>query len=208
MPMCALSHLSSDSPALIEADLHSMLRDWTICKQALVMAHALWRSAKASCGSVILPVCDRQQAEKWHPCRVCEPLKVMHSSEIDYGVFSTACNACAGSLPGERQVHARHNPEGLPPEFRATTKQSNVSETYDMMTRPDLDKHVFMRVLEDRGAVELDADGWACPHSQVLYYRSCIKGCMCILENCGVVELLAGARCMLKGPQEASHCMM
>jgi hypothetical protein len=63
----------------------------------------------------------------------------------------------------------------FPPEFRATTKQSNVSETYDIMTRPDLDKHVFMRVLEDRGAVELDADGWACPHSQVLYYRSCIK---------------------------------
>ena len=63
----------------------------------------------------------------------------------------------------------------FPPEFRATTKQSNVSETYDMMTRPDLDKHVFMRVLEDRGAVELDADGWACPHSQVLYYRSCNK---------------------------------
>ena len=67
----------------------------------------------------------------------------------------------------------------FPPEFRATTKQSNVSETYDMMTRPDLDKHVFMRVLEDRGAVELDADGWACPHShsqsQVLYYRKCNK---------------------------------
>ncbi|CAL5224587.1 g7294 [Coccomyxa viridis] len=47
----------------------------------------------------------------------------------------------------------------FPPEFRATTKQSNVSETYDMMTRPDMDKYVFMRVLEDRGAVELDADG-------------------------------------------------
>lgn len=49
----------------------------------------------------------------------------------------------------------------FPPEFRATTKQSNVSETYDMMTRPDMDKYVFMRVLEDRGAVELDAEGWA-----------------------------------------------
>ncbi len=47
----------------------------------------------------------------------------------------------------------------FPPEFRATTKQSNVSETYDMMTCPDMDKHIFMRVLEDRGAVELDADG-------------------------------------------------
>ena len=49
----------------------------------------------------------------------------------------------------------------FPPEFRATTKQSNVSETYDMMTRPNMDKYVFMRVLEDRGAVELDADGYA-----------------------------------------------
>jgi len=48
----------------------------------------------------------------------------------------------------------------FPPEFRATTKQSNVSETYDMMTRPNMDKHVFMRVLEDRGDIELDADGW------------------------------------------------
>jgi len=47
----------------------------------------------------------------------------------------------------------------FPPEFRATTKQSNVSETYDMMTRPNMDKHVFMRVLEDRGDIELDADG-------------------------------------------------
>lgn len=47
----------------------------------------------------------------------------------------------------------------FPPEFRATTKQSNVSESYDMMTRPNLDKHVFLRVLEDRGAVELDAEG-------------------------------------------------
>ena len=49
--------------------------------------------------------------------------------------------------------------KAFPPEFQGATRQSNVSEGYDMMTKPDLDKHVFMRVLEDRGAVELDADG-------------------------------------------------
>ena len=51
--------------------------------------------------------------------------------------------------------------KAFPPEFQGATRQSNVSEGYDMMTRPDLDKHVFMRVLEDRGAVELDAEGCA-----------------------------------------------
>ena len=51
--------------------------------------------------------------------------------------------------------------KAFPVEFQGATRQSNVSESYDMMTRPDLDKHVFMRVLEDRGAVELDAEGCA-----------------------------------------------
>ena len=51
--------------------------------------------------------------------------------------------------------------KAFPAEFQGATRQSNVSESYDMMTRPDLDKHVFMRVLEDRGAVELDAEGCA-----------------------------------------------
>ena len=49
--------------------------------------------------------------------------------------------------------------KAFPAEFQGATRQSNVSESYDMMTRPDLDKHIFMRVLEDRGAVELDAEG-------------------------------------------------
>ena len=47
MPMCALYISHQIFPALAEAKLHSMLHGRIICKQALLMAHALWRSTKA-----------------------------------------------------------------------------------------------------------------------------------------------------------------
>lgn len=47
----------------------------------------------------------------------------------------------------------------MPEEFGSIVKQSNVSEGNDMLSAPDLDAHVFARVLEDRGAIELDPEG-------------------------------------------------
>ncbi|CAL8464662.1 g4197 [Coccomyxa elongata] len=47
----------------------------------------------------------------------------------------------------------------LPEEFNSLVRQSNVSEGHDMLSAPDLDAHVFVRVLEDRGAINLDPEG-------------------------------------------------
>jgi hypothetical protein len=49
--------------------------------------------------------------------------------------------------------------KGLPHAFKDLVKQSNTSEGHDMMTMPELDKHVFVEVLDDRGTVELDDSG-------------------------------------------------
>ncbi len=49
----------------------------------------------------------------------------------------------------------------LPEEFNSLVRQSNVSEGHDMLSAPDLDAHVFVRVLEDRGAINLDPEGCA-----------------------------------------------
>ena len=53
----------------------------------------------------------------------------------------------------------------LPEEFNSLVRQSNVSEGHDMLSAPDLDAHVFVRVLEDRGAITLDPEG--CAHSLI-----------------------------------------
>jgi hypothetical protein len=50
----------------------------------------------------------------------------------------------------------------MPPEFSSAVRQSNMSEGNDMLMVPNLDKHVFVRVLEDRGTIDLDPDG--CVH--------------------------------------------
>lgn len=47
----------------------------------------------------------------------------------------------------------------MPEEFNSLVRQSNVSEGHDMLSAPNLDAHVFVRVLEDRGAVNLDPEG-------------------------------------------------
>ena len=47
----------------------------------------------------------------------------------------------------------------LAPEFRSVTKQSDHIDEKDMIQRPDLDKHVFCRVLEDYGDLALDDSG-------------------------------------------------
>ncbi|EIE19067.1 GINS complex, Sld5 component [Coccomyxa subellipsoidea C-169] len=47
----------------------------------------------------------------------------------------------------------------LPEEFNSLVRQSNVSEGHDMLSAPNLDAHAFVRVLEDRGAVNLDPEG-------------------------------------------------
>ena len=57
--------------------------------------------------------------------------------------------------------------EGMPAEFASLVQQSNATEGHDMMSAPDLDRHVFMHVLDDRGAVELDPEGCALYRSRV-----------------------------------------
>ncbi|KAK9904920.1 hypothetical protein WJX75_005594 [Coccomyxa subellipsoidea] len=47
----------------------------------------------------------------------------------------------------------------MPEEFNSLVRQSNVSEGHDMLSAPNLEAHVFVRVLEDRGAVNLDPEG-------------------------------------------------
>ena len=48
----------------------------------------------------------------------------------------------------------------LPESFASCVQQSSASEGRDMMPTPALDTHVFLRVLEDRGTVQLDETGW------------------------------------------------
>lgn len=55
----------------------------------------------------------------------------------------------------------------MPQEFSSAVRQSNMSEGHDMLMVPNLDKHMFVRVLEDRGTMDLDPDGYAptfCPY--------------------------------------------
>lgn len=47
----------------------------------------------------------------------------------------------------------------LPDGFRDIAKQSAGSTRGDMIPEPDQDKHVFCRVLADRGYVEMNASG-------------------------------------------------
>ena len=47
----------------------------------------------------------------------------------------------------------------LPEAFRDIAKQSAGSTQGDMIPAPDQDKHVFCRVLADRGYVEMNASG-------------------------------------------------
>lgn len=59
----------------------------------------------------------------------------------------------------------------LPEAFRDIAKQSAGSIQGDMIPAPDQDKHVFCRVLADRGYVEMNASGWALPFViRNLYY--------------------------------------
>lgn len=48
----------------------------------------------------------------------------------------------------------------LPEAFRDIAKQSAGSAHGDMIPAPDQDKHVFCRVLADRGFVEMNASGY------------------------------------------------
>ncbi|KAK9819598.1 hypothetical protein WJX72_000134 [[Myrmecia] bisecta] len=47
----------------------------------------------------------------------------------------------------------------MPPGFDKLLKQSATSEGNDTIPMPDLDRHVFCHVLEDRGTVELEETG-------------------------------------------------
>lgn len=52
----------------------------------------------------------------------------------------------------------------LPEAFRDIAKQSAGSAHGDMIPAPDQDKHVFCRVLADRGFVEMNASGYVFQH--------------------------------------------
>lgn len=47
----------------------------------------------------------------------------------------------------------------MPQDFKGLLRQSSVSDANDTLARPNLDAHVFCRVLEDQGSVEVDDKG-------------------------------------------------
>ena len=58
--------------------------------------------------------------------------------------------------------HMRENVlEQLPDGFQDLTQQSETGTAKDTFPQPQLDRHIFCRVLEDRGTVDLGNDGCA-----------------------------------------------
>ena len=62
-------------------------------------------------------------------------------------------------------------------------RESSASETKDMVDEPDLNRHVFCRVLEDCGSVAVDNAGCAWPLSMSVFAvglvsRLCALGLM------------------------------
>ena len=61
-------------------------------------------------------------------------------------------------------LYGRHQKETIlnlmPEGFKDIAKQSAGSVWGDMIPVPDQDKHVFCRVLADRGYVEMNNAGW------------------------------------------------
>ena len=56
--------------------------------------------------------------------------------------------------------HMRENVLGqLPEGFQELTQQSEAGAPKDTFPGPNLDRHIFCRVLEDRGTVNLGNDG-------------------------------------------------
>ena len=49
----------------------------------------------------------------------------------------------------------------MPEGFEQLVKQTSTGSVKDTMPMPNLDQHVFCKVLEDRGPVELDEQGCA-----------------------------------------------
>ncbi|KAK9838765.1 hypothetical protein WJX74_002924 [Apatococcus lobatus] len=47
----------------------------------------------------------------------------------------------------------------MPQDFKGLLRQSSVSDANDTLARPNLDTHVFCKVLEDQGNVEVDDNG-------------------------------------------------
>ena len=65
-------------------------------------------------------------------------------------------------------AHMRENVlEQLPDGFQDLTQQYETGPAKDTFPQPHLDRHVFCRVLEDRGTVDLGNDG--CAPSCVLF---------------------------------------
>jgi hypothetical protein len=56
----------------------------------------------------------------------------------------------------------------LPEAFNSIVRSAGANSQKDLVPTPNLDKHVFCRVLEDRGHVTVDEEGWvpmaACLH--------------------------------------------
>jgi len=76
--------------------------------------------------------------------------------------------------------------------FRELVRESSASADKDMVDRPDLDRHVFCRVLEDCGHVALDRHG--CAFCFVVTLRRTLRRCLPLV-----------ARLMLTGTAPRQH---
>ena len=72
----------------------------------------------------------------------------------------------------------------MPQDFTGLLRQSSVSDANDTLARPKLDAHVFCRVLEDQGNVEVDDNGYAMSLGCSFWNgKSCEGGGVCMCEH-------------------------
>lgn len=64
--------------------------------------------------------------------------------------------ALPGALPGVGRGQVE---SGLPARPGPQVRSAGAASTKDLVPAPNLDKHVFCRVLEDRGHVTVDEEG-------------------------------------------------
>ena len=98
------------------------------------------------------------------PCAKCMLMHTMQSSDCWRSV-RRCCRTCHWHCVVSARLRLTSAPVqyGGPGcrNFQDLVKESSASAGKDMVDRPAMDKHVFCRVLEDCGHVELDDEGCA-----------------------------------------------
>ena len=74
----------------------------------------------------------------------------------------------------------------LPEAFASIVRSAGASAAKDLVPAPCLDRHVFCRVLEDRGHVTVDEEGWVIGrHGNELMYDDLrpVRSLACLLNR-------------------------